>query len=117
MVYTIGTQYRADGPSGYPIQVNRHALCRLSSVARGTRDGLVELRLSRGFSSLLKVIRPQKRVNSDTKFFSKKEPLANHCANWLLMLYYECRRLNGRGFPFGIVIAVSTPLILATSCG
>src|SRR5437588_12910796 len=30
------------------------------------------------------------------------EPLENTCPERLLMLYYECRRLNGWGCPFGI---------------
>lgn len=33
---------------------------------------------------------------------SKKEPLAEACFFWLLMLYYEHSRLNGLWSPFGI---------------
>src|SRR5450759_709069 len=32
----------------------------------------------------------------------KQDPLANPCVNWLPMLYYECRRLNGLWDPFGM---------------
>ena len=35
------------------------------------------------------------------KLFSK-EALGNACIKWLPVLYYECRRLNGLGSPFGI---------------
>ena len=39
-------------------------------------------------------------------FYPKKESfletLGKYCLKWLPMLYYECRRLNGLGSPFGI---------------
>ena len=47
-----------------------------------------------------------KRLDKLFCFYPKKgsflEPLGNYCIKRLLMLYYECRRLNGLGSPFGI---------------
>src|SRR5438105_10084730 len=44
---------------------------------------------------------PNKLFYISPKKGSFWEPLANYCINWLRMLYYECRRLNGLGSPFG----------------
>src|ERR1700693_6127237 len=46
--------------------------------------------------------RPDKLFSISPKTDSFLEPLANPCVNRLPMLYYECRRLNGLGSPFGM---------------
>ena len=46
---------------------------------------------------------------------SKKEPLANACVKWLLMLYYEGSSLNGRDARSGLKPAQTVKLQLHES--
>ena len=64
-------------------------------------EAIPELGLAHGSGSRLKT----KRLHGGGVFGGKnppkKEPRVKYCIKWLLMLYYECSRLNGLGSPFG----------------
>ena len=61
-----------------------------------------ERSLSHGFSRGLRVIWAKNEAFSDAKNAPQKEPLANACVNWLLVLYYGGGSLNGVWCPRGI---------------
>src|SRR6266487_4091784 len=65
-------------------------------------DDLPERSLSHGSRRASSKILAKNGEPSGKKFASKKEPLANACFFWLLMLYYKHSRLNGLWSPLGI---------------
>ena len=52
-------------------------------------DDTSERSLSHGFSRGLNTICVKNEVFAEAKNAQENEPLANACANWLLVLYYE----------------------------
>ncbi len=66
------------------------------------RDDLSERSLSHGSRRGVNTILAKNKLFFRSKTVSKKEPLANACINWLLMLYCKGSSLKGRGCPFGI---------------
>src|SRR6266567_9023179 len=68
----------------------------------GCSDGVAERRLAHGSGSRWKAKSLSHEGVFGGKKPSKKEPRAKYCIKWLLMLYYECGRLNGLWSPFGI---------------
>ena len=64
-------------------------------------DDVAERGLAHGSGSRLKTKRLLHGGVFGGKNPPKKEPRVKYCIKWLLMLYYECGRLNGLWGPFG----------------
>ena len=74
------------------------------------RDDLSERSLSHGSGRGANVISAKNEAFFHVKITQRKEPLANACLNWLLVLYYEGSSLKGwGGCPFGIETNAPNP--------